>query len=75
MNNKETQQKRKETFKSMTSAQRKALIKLKMKEQGLKEGSGVENIDYNNDEVWDLIKITSCFPEMQSKQQNDKHIS
>ena len=59
----------------MSSDQRKKLIKEKMNAQGLEEGSGVKGATYDKDEVWDLIRIASCFPEMQSKQQNDKHIS
>ncbi|ABX09433.1 hypothetical protein [Prochlorococcus marinus] len=60
----------KERFKAMTSLERKALIRAKMKAQGLQEGSGVpeESLSsYDRDEVWDLIQITSCFPEMQAK--------
>ncbi len=52
----------------MSSSQRQALLKQKMKAQGLVEGSGVKPLSsYNTDEIWDLIKITRCFPEMQSK--------
>ena len=41
-----------------------------MKAEGLQEGSGVPGKDlssYDRDEVWDLIQVTSCFPEMQAK--------
>ncbi len=62
---KETPQERKERFKAMTSAERKALIRAKMEAQGLKEGSSVSGASYDEEEIWDLIQITRCFPEMQ----------
>ena len=52
----------------MTSAERKALIRAKMKAEGLEEGSGLKDSTYDEEEVWDLIRITSYFPEMQIKQ-------
>jgi len=67
---KESRQARKERFKAMSSTERKALIRAKMKAEGLQEGSGVPGKDlssYDRDEIWDLIQVTSCFPEMQSK--------
>ena len=64
----ETPEERQERFKAMTSAERKALIRSKMKEKDLEEGSGVLGATYDEDEVWDLICITRCFPEMQIKQ-------
>ena len=70
MATKESREERKERFKSMSSDQRKALIRAKMKAEGLQEGSGVPGKDlssYDRDEVWDLIQVTSCFPEMRSK--------
>ena len=66
----ESNEKRKEGFKAMSSAERKALIRAKMKAEGLQEGSGVQRkglSSYDRDEVWDLIQVTSCFPEMQAK--------
>ena len=51
----------------MTSTERKALIMAKMKAEGLEEGSGIKGATYDEDEVWDLIRITRCFPEMQIK--------
>ncbi len=42
-----------------------------MKAEGLEEGSGVSGTDltsYEPNEVWDLIQITRCFPELQAKQ-------
>tara|TARA_B100000214_G_scaffold356903_1_gene315924 strand:- start:1067 stop:1273 length:207 start_codon:yes stop_codon:yes gene_type:complete len=56
-------EKRKIIFKSMSSAERVKLIRKKMKEQGLVEGSGVQGKDmtsYDQDEIRDLIKLTSC---------------
>ena len=70
MATKESREERKNRFKTMSSAQRKALIRAKMKAEGLQEGSGVPGKDlssYDRDEVWDLIQVTSCFPEMQAK--------
>ncbi len=64
----ETPEERKKRFKEMSSYQRQALLKQKMNAKGLIEGSGVKPLSsYDTDEVWDLIQITSCFPEMQSK--------
>ena len=68
MNNQESQEEKKERFKALSSAERKALIRTKMQAQGLEEGSGVKGATYDEDEVWDLIRITSCFPELQTKQ-------
>ena len=60
---KETSEERKKRIKSMSSSKRIELIRKKMKQKGIVEGSGVANKTYNNDEVIDLIKISSCFPE------------
>ena len=70
MATKESREERKERFKAMSSADRKALIRTKMKAEGLQEGSGVpgKNLSsYERNEIWDLIQVTSCFPEMQTK--------
>ena len=70
MASKENSQERKERFMSMSSAERQALIRAKMKAEGLQEGSGVRGKDlssYDRDEIWDLIQVTSFFPEMQIK--------
>ena len=70
MATKESNEERQKRFKAMSSADRKALIRTKMKAEGLQEGSGVPGKDlssYDRDEVWDLIQVTSCFPEMQIK--------
>ena len=70
MTSQETSKERKKRFKAMSSDERKALIKDKMKAEGLQEGSGVPGkglSSYDRDEIWDLIQVTSCFPEMQTK--------
>ena len=48
----------------MTSRERQELILKKMKDKGIEPGSGVPNKIYKNDEVLDLIRITTCFPEL-----------
>ena len=67
----ETPEERKKRFKSMSSDERRALIREKMKIKGLLEGSGVQGKNltfYNQDEVLELIQVTRCFAEMQTKQ-------
>ena len=51
-------------FKSMTSMQRKELILKKMQVKGIEVGSGITNKKYDNKEVYELIHITDCFPEL-----------
>ena len=70
MNNQRTQEERKNQFKAMPSAKRKSLIRENLKAQGLKEGSGVSGKDlssYDQNEIQEIIQVTSCFPEMQIK--------
>ena len=62
--NKEERTKR---FKSMTSTQRQKLILKKMKDRGIEIGSGIPNKKYDNKEVYELIHITNCFPELREK--------
>ncbi len=62
--NKEERTKR---FKSMSSMQRKELILKKMKERGIVAGSGIPNKKYDSKEVYELIQITNCFPELREK--------
>ena len=62
--NKEERTKR---FKSMSSLQRRELILKKMKERGIDVGSGIPNKKYDSKEVYELIYITSCFPELRDK--------
>lgn len=51
-------------FKSMSSMQRKDLILKKMKERGIEVGSGVPNKIYDSKQVYELIHIADCFPEL-----------
>jgi len=48
----------------MSSMQRKELILKKMKERGIELGSGIPNKKYDSKEVYELIQITNCFPEL-----------
>ena len=59
--NKEERTKR---FKSMSSIQRQELILKKMKERGIKLGSGIPNKKYDSREIYELIQIAKCFPEL-----------
>ena len=54
-------------FKSMSSMQRQELILKKMKERGIKVGSGIPNQKYDSKEVYELIQIANCFPELREK--------
>ena len=54
-------------FKSMSSMQRKELILKKMKEKGIDVGSGIPNKKYDSKEVYELIHIAKCFPELREK--------
>ena len=62
--NKEERTKR---FKSMSSMQRQELILKKMKERGIEVGSGIPNKKYDSQEVYELIHIANCFPELRQK--------
>ena len=57
-------QERIKRFKSMTSIQRKELILKKMKERGIDVWSGMPNKKYDSKEVYELIHIADCFPEL-----------
>ena len=54
-------------FKSMSSNERQELILEKMKAIGIKVGSGVPNKKYDSKEIYELIHITNCFPELRYK--------
>ena len=58
---------RKKRFKSMSSSERQALISKKMKAIGIEVGSGIPNKKYDSKEVYELIHIASCFPELRDK--------
>ena len=62
--NKEERTKR---FKSMSSMQKQELILKKMKERGIEVGSGIPNKKYDSKEVYELIHIVNCFPELRAK--------
>ena len=65
--NKEERTKR---FKSMSSLQRQELILKKMKERGIELGSGIPNKKYDSEEVYELIHIANCFPELRDGKKN-----
>jgi len=54
-------------FKSMSSIQRQELILKKMKERGIEVGSGIPNKKYDSKEIYELINIVNCFPELREK--------
>ena len=58
---------RKKIFQSMSSSQRKALILKKMKALGIEVGSGIPNKKYDSKEVYELIHIVNCLPELREK--------
>ena len=51
----------------MSSGERQELILKKMKERGIDIGSGVPNRKYDNKEVYELIHILKCCPELREK--------
>tara|TARA_A100001035_G_C27544612_1_gene391250 strand:- start:383 stop:580 length:198 start_codon:yes stop_codon:yes gene_type:complete len=51
-------------FKSMSSIERQELILKKMKDKGIEVGSGIPNKIYDSQEVYELIHIANCFPEL-----------
>ena len=64
MKNGESREERKKRFKSLSSEERKILIRKKLKLQGLTEGSGVKEENqssYDKEEMLDLILLTRCF--------------
>ena len=64
MNKSESPEERKKRFKSLSSEERKILIRKKLEIQGLTEGSGVRGkaqCSYNKEEIIDLILLTKCF--------------
>ena len=58
---------RRKKYKSMSSQERQELILKKMKAKRIEVGSGVPNKKYDNDEIYELIHITNCFPELREK--------
>jgi len=57
-------------FKSMSSMQRQELILKKMKERGIEIGSGIPNKKYDCKELYELIHIANCFPELRDGKKN-----
>jgi hypothetical protein len=47
--------------------QSQELILKKMKEKGIELGSGIPNKKYDSKEVYELIHIENCFPELREK--------
>ena len=54
-------------FKSLTTEQRQELILRKMKAKGIEVGSGVPDKKYESEEVYELIHIANCFPELREE--------
>ena len=59
---------RRKKYKSMTSLQRQELILEKMRAKGIEVGSGVSDKKYDSEEVYELIHIANCFPELREKE-------
>ena len=51
----------------MSSQVRQELILRKMKAKGIELGSGVPNKNYDSEEVYELIHIAKCIPELREK--------
>ena len=58
---------RRKKYKSMSSQERQELILKKMKARGIEVGSGVPDKKYDSEEVYELIHIANCFPELRGK--------
>ncbi len=58
---------RRKKYKSMSSQERQELILKKMKAKRIEVGSGVPNKKYDNQEIYELIHIANCFPELREK--------
>jgi len=41
-----------------------------MKERGIEVGSGISNKKYDSQEVYELIHIANCFPELREGRDN-----
>ena len=48
----------------MSRSERQKLILRKMKDKGIKVGSGVLNKNYDSSEVYELIQIANCFKDL-----------
>ena len=58
---------RKKKYKSMTSQEKRELILKKMEAKEIEVGSGVPDKKYDSEEVYELIHIANCFPELREK--------
>ena len=65
--NKEERLKR---FKSLSSIERQELIIKKMKALGIEVGSGIPDKEYDSKDVYELIHILNCFPELRENNKN-----
>ena len=57
-------------FKLMKSTERKALILKNMKTLGIKVGTVIPNKKYDSKEIYELIHIANCFPELRERKKN-----
>ncbi len=60
-------QERIKKFELLSRSERQKLILEKMKEKGIEVGSGVPNKEYDNEQIYELIQIAKCFPELRNK--------
>ena len=51
----------------MSSRERKELILKKMEALGIEVGSGIPNKKYDSKEIYELIHIAKCFPELRKE--------
>ena len=51
----------------MSSQERQELILRKMKAKRIEVGSGLPNKIYDSEEIYELIHIANCFPELREK--------
>ena len=58
---------RRKKYQSMSSQERQELILKKMKAKRIEVGSGIPNKNYDSKEVYELIHIANCFPELREK--------
>ena len=58
-------------IKSMSSSERQELILKKMKERGIEVGSGIPDKKYDSKEVYELIHIANCFPELRENKKKN----
>ena len=65
--NKEERLKR---FKSLSNIERQELIIKKMKALGIEVGSGIPDKEYDSKDVYELIHILNCFPELRENNKN-----